>query len=1086
MIHLKKAALALAVASTFALAGCSNSSSSGGGEVAPPGGSVQSVAGAAVKGVLKNAAVTIFELSGSGERTEVGASKTNDDGEYEVQLSGNYQGGLLEVEVTSVPGQTRMVCDASACGTVEKGQDFDIPSGFKMTALVEKESGSAKISAPVTAWSTMASNRAKALVSEGLSYSDASRRASSEVSLVAGFDVSRTTARDISDLAGASEKEVQAAAMNAVIAEAVFSVGDGGVLDFVTRFEQLSKVLDDGALDDNDGELRTALADATVKVSQDSTIQLAESVRKELDSVANQVKEGIDVSNSTDSELSFRGFVSQVRAWANSIESVNSEELSAAVKADSETIKNIFSASTEGQFAFLGHVLDAANEFLLNSPEQVSVLINNGGSKSVTVEDDNGRTVGAATLKFSDNNGLSIEITGQAGTGEVFEPVNLVMATSIPVSQLDVVAQPDREGSINLLINSLQKENSIALSGTIGSDLIALNNLSLNLSLQESITASAAGGMMDEADSIEAKFASAKLAGQVTINSAEGDRFSGDLEVGLTRLKDADLPYSALNFTRISVERFRVSGEFDSANPEVGSFSASAALNIRNGAEFDVLSWGEYSSQTRWLPLSATEEELGFMSQPFSDDVVVGFVQGGFDADYQGQWGYGQYFVDNGQARENYLYPGDSNLSGMTDQVVNSVLQRLRGLEGRFVLESWETNSAIYELTPEEFTTLPLVYGWINYDEVVGYGNVTLGMDGGSLGSFEDSSLVFVDANGGRISVGNVWSDEEGGSTLSFDASFNVLEDWVSGGAQLIGTPNPLLEVDASQYVNVEGATYRGYWLDFSSMSGEVEYWGNVNYQVPVSLSRFEACVSNAPNELQKLTGWAYSDLSEQETLVHCAENTLAGNWADFGYSDYEGMSVDFSQLDQVGRNILVSELGDFAEDVDTRSYYSELTFGSAASGLSNAATIEMLAEFPDLETADYFLNGSITVSAEVELPELPLAKATVTLDRTAQKGGSVLANVIWNGGNYSVRVASTNFEDLAGTEVNAEFFNAEGHLLQLTPSFDADKKLVGLTGKAMANGQEVGKVTLRDTAAGKIPVIEYNSGSETIVETLF
>src|SRR5690554_2576542 len=92
MTHFKKAALALAVASTFTLVGCSNSSSSGGGENNPVTPSAQSVSGAAVKGVLKNAKVTVYELNDSGDRIgEVGSTTTNDDGEYEAELSSSYQ-----------------------------------------------------------------------------------------------------------------------------------------------------------------------------------------------------------------------------------------------------------------------------------------------------------------------------------------------------------------------------------------------------------------------------------------------------------------------------------------------------------------------------------------------------------------------------------------------------------------------------------------------------------------------------------------------------------------------------------------------------------------------------------------------------------------------------------------------------------------------------------------------------------------------------------------------------------------------------------------------------------------------------------
>lgn len=1091
MTHFKKAALSLAIASSIALVGCSGSSSSGGGDPVTMDPSSQSVSGTAVKGVLKSARVTVYELDDSGDRIgEVGTATTNDDGEYEADLNDSYQGGLLEIEVTSVPGQTRMVCDASACGTVKKGDDFELPDGFKLSAIAVKDEGSDKVSAPVTAWSTMATNRAKQLVREGKTVQEASRRASDEVSLVAGFDVSRTTAKDINNLDGATEEEAQAAAMNAVIAEAVFTGGKSDASDFVERLESISKVLDDGALNDGDGELKTALADATVKVSKDPEIQLSETVRKELDSVASQVNEGIDVSNSTDGELSFRGFVSQVRAWANSIESVNSDDLSAAIKADSETIKNIFSASTEGHFAFLGHVLDAANEFVLNNPGDVSTLINNGGSQEVTILDDDELSIGSATLTFSDVDGLNISITGTAGAGEVFQPVNLQMDTNIPVDHLDVVAHPDRDGSINLLISNLQEENSIALSGTIGTDLIILHNLSVNLTMLESISSDKTGGFMEDAEGVEAMFATAELAGEVTIKSPEGDRFEGAMELAVTRLKDIDRPYSELNFTRISPESFRISGAFDSSDPEVGSFEASAALNIRNGAEFDVLSWGEYSSQSRWLPLTASEAELAFMKQPAPDNAVFGFVRGGYDAETHSQWGYGQYYVDDGSTLINSLNLGEENLGVIFEDVKASVLEKLAALDGRFVLEPYYDSEvaqeALPEFAPEELVSLPLTGGWLRQDPLNEAGNLGLSFSIEEIPGLESASLVFIDASDQKRYVGNYDTYVDGESTLYFDASYNGSEAWISGGAELIGSPNPLIEVGVEDYVTVQGATYQGYSIDADTWSGEMNYWGSIDYEVPVSINRFDACTASAVSELEVLTGRSYPDLSEKDVLSMCARNTLAGFQIEDVSYESGVQSVDFSQLQQVGRGIFEGALGDFAAEVDTRSFTAELTFGSAASGLEESAMIDVLADFPNLETADYFLNGSITVSADVELAELPRARATVTLDRTAQKGGSVLANVIWNGGNYTARVESANFEDLEGSQVVAEFSNAEGHVLQLVPTFDAEKNLIGLTGKALSDGDQVGKVALRDTPAGKMPVIEYDSGSETVVETLF
>ncbi len=1105
MTNFKKTALSLAVASTLAIAGCGGGSS-GGSAGGSGGDQAVQVSGSAVKGILKSARVNVYELDNAGGRvseTPVGQTETDESGHYEVDLNDSYQGGLLEIEVTPIAGKTKMVCDASACGEVIKGQDLDVPEGFSLSSIAFKPKEGNKISAPVTAWSTMATKRTKALVGttkkdSGESYSpeEAARRATAEVSLVAGFDIARTNARDITNLEGASDDEQKAAVMNAVIAEAIFAETEGQELDFAANLEKLTKVLEDGSLDTQDGELKTSLDAATAKVDADETIILSEAVQASLDSSFQKINDGTDASTSINDEFlsgdgannieNFREFVAEVRAWASSIEQLDGDALTAAVNADRETIQNIFSSTTEGQFVFLGLTLDAVNEFILSSPEAVSAYVNNGGTETVTIVDDSGRNVGTASLAFANDNGLKINISGTAG--ETYEPINLTMNTSIPVSELDVVQHPDGDGSINLLVDSLQKANSIVLSGTIGTGLITLNELSLSLNLQEGISATVAGGLMDDPDGIDTKFSSAKLLGKATVKSKAGDVFTGQIDLALTRL--TDIQHSALNASRMSLKSFSIAGAFDSADPNVLSFNASAALNVRNGAEFDVLSWAEYSSQSRWLDIAAGSEDLKFMdpSEKLAPVVpVVGVINADFGTEYS--WASGEYFYEGGGSVFNQYYPGAEEQKALTESIIAKFREQVGNLTGTFqvVPDSIDSTFEPVEYQPVEISALSWSYAQFSYTESFSSFDLTLELDGLPQG-FSGRLEYVTDAKVSNVAYVSRWDDSE-------PADIYIWEDSLSSSP--IDFQSIYAEVDLGKYELTEGAQSRGFYLRANTWESETYYDGGVTYELLASRTDFDKCVVNPVTEIEKLTGWTYSSFSAEGARLECARNTLTEGWFNvvgsemdvFGEDD---IYLDLSGMPVAGDSLLEQSLGsDLYPAVTSQAYQARLIFGEEAAALTNPGSVSVLTEFPNLETADYFLNGSITVGAEVDLMELGLntagattAKATVVLDRTSKAGGTVTADVTWNGGNYNAKVISENFETLKG--VNVEFQNAEGYSLVLEPVFDENKELVDLTGKAMVNDSQVGTVALRNAGAGRLPVIEYNDGSEAIVETLF
>ena len=99
---MKKSALSMAVALALAaLVGCGGGGGSGGGgsdDRNDPQPVANSVSGVAAKGGVQQGIVTAIELNGSGvELGAVGSAVTDAAGGYQLQLSDQYQGGLIKL-----------------------------------------------------------------------------------------------------------------------------------------------------------------------------------------------------------------------------------------------------------------------------------------------------------------------------------------------------------------------------------------------------------------------------------------------------------------------------------------------------------------------------------------------------------------------------------------------------------------------------------------------------------------------------------------------------------------------------------------------------------------------------------------------------------------------------------------------------------------------------------------------------------------------------------------------------------------------------------------------------------------------------
>jgi len=613
----KRLALAVAVSSGLVVTGCG-----GGGSSSPaaegPTNDASVVSGSAVKGVMKNAVVTAYELDDSGERLEtpVGTTTTDSKGEYRVELNDNYEGGLVEIEIT-VSSETRMVCDASACGT--KGADVTLPDDFKLNAIGKASAPGSAVSVPVTAWSTMAAKRAKTLVAGGKSVSDAARQAKAEVSQVAGFDIENTVARDVNDLAGASAAEAQAAVMNAAVAELIFAGGDEGV---AASLDSFSDALSDGAINSEDSFTSSSLSTA-VKTVVETTAGLDDETQESLnnqtaqldaagDSLAPSYDEDLDLdegATQADKIAAFQSFVTQFRSWAGSIDETaaalqdETSAVSVALDADVETVSDVFAqAGVTGDL--VSKMLDAFSQQLAGAEGRAALLdaLENGtpftAEQNWTDEEDLTATgTMDAELVFEDTEaGLKATATGsvsQAG-GETRE-FDLVIGTSLAQDDLDLTYDAEK-------VLSLLAQNNVTVRGTIGDGTgfdRAVLDLVATLELSEAITGEVT------ADAVLEKFSAIALNGSIALANPEAASFDGEISVKAVNMTGSS--FSALD-EPFSPESFALSGDFKATSGR--TFNLSTSLNSSSAQRFNLFTYLDYNDTTAAFDFEVDRAEV--------------------------------------------------------------------------------------------------------------------------------------------------------------------------------------------------------------------------------------------------------------------------------------------------------------------------------------------------------------------------------------------------------------------------------------------------------------------------------------------
>lgn len=204
----------------------------GGGSDAPAAPSATRLTGAAVKGVIRNADVTVIELAsnlnGSDGRV-VGTGTTTSSGAYEVSFT-DYRGGPVRINVVGrADGTTRVVCDyrigapGDDCGTgIAFGDDIPVDVNFSLSSLAPtlNTAGSGAASFNVTALSALITTLAEG-ASGGGTVAERIRVATFLANQFAGgVDVTRTTPVDLTSpaaIAAATGDSLAYSALNAAV-----------------------------------------------------------------------------------------------------------------------------------------------------------------------------------------------------------------------------------------------------------------------------------------------------------------------------------------------------------------------------------------------------------------------------------------------------------------------------------------------------------------------------------------------------------------------------------------------------------------------------------------------------------------------------------------------------------------------------------------------------------------------------------------------------------------------------------------------------------------------------------------------------
>lgn len=186
----------LCVSAIVMLAACGGSSSDSDKSSSPN----RSVSGTAAKGIISNATVEVFTVTGfdtslkewiKGDRIDW--DTTDEKGDYTLRIAKS--SGPVLVELT-VDDNTKMVCDIAQCKSdVYFGEKYSVPLGFKLSAIRYIDAGGQDFSLSITPLTTIAEKNARLQMEKypGLPISSAIEMGNTLAKTIFGFSNTPTS-----------------------------------------------------------------------------------------------------------------------------------------------------------------------------------------------------------------------------------------------------------------------------------------------------------------------------------------------------------------------------------------------------------------------------------------------------------------------------------------------------------------------------------------------------------------------------------------------------------------------------------------------------------------------------------------------------------------------------------------------------------------------------------------------------------------------------------------------------------------------------------------------------------------------------
>ncbi|NVK30260.1 MAG: hypothetical protein HWE20_04610 [Gammaproteobacteria bacterium] len=224
------------------------------------------VVGRAVKGVVKNATVDVFELR-DGSKVLLGSAQSGADGRYQVEVdSSAYQSGVVLVEVKA-NADTKMVCDVAVAGCDDGTTEIALPSNFVLKSVSEQldeSDGTTEIQVTVTTHSVASQVERTLEVFKSVSANTVKQLKSSAIVMSGGVDVFSVEPIDmtnIDEVAGASKEQKVAVTFYQATLESVASIAqqaqqsgdisDSQVVDVMAMMTSAETLLGSGAVDED-------------------------------------------------------------------------------------------------------------------------------------------------------------------------------------------------------------------------------------------------------------------------------------------------------------------------------------------------------------------------------------------------------------------------------------------------------------------------------------------------------------------------------------------------------------------------------------------------------------------------------------------------------------------------------------------------------------------------------------------------------------------------------------------------------------------------------------------------------------------